>query len=234
MVNKGKQCWLSLIKTTLCQNIVGTQYWNNWEVAFLNNRKTKCVVYEVIEDNISKKVKISQLRWEDKFWKELKANEISRWLQQINKSESKNKKFSNKLRTYCKFKTEWGFENYLKVLKKPERTSLLKFRIGISPLRIETGRYEHGKRLPPEERICKCCDLMQVEDELHFFSECTLYTEERAKLHGKLKQCNVRFDSMYGEQLFVECMKARERPIIEAVADFVFRAFSKRGCKLCK
>jgi formylglycine-generating enzyme required for sulfatase activity len=28
-----------------------------------------------------------------------------------------------------------------------------------------------GKRLPTEARICKCCDLQKVEDEVHFFSE---------------------------------------------------------------
>jgi hypothetical protein len=111
---------------------------------------------------------------------------------------------------------------------------LLKFRIGISPLRIETGRYEHGKRLPTEARICKCCDLQKVEDEVHFFSECPLYTEERSRLRSKIIEFNTYLNNIGGEKFLIECMKTKEQPIIEAVSDFVFRAFSRRERKLCK
>ena len=63
-----------------------------------------------------------------------------------------------------------------------------KFRIGICPLRIETGRYEQVSRdkrgLPEAERICKCCIHASdfVENEHHFlltFPAAPAYESER-------------------------------------------------------
>ena len=62
---------------------------------------------------------------------------------------------------------------------KLKRNILTRLRIGTSPLRIESGIYEGGKRLPPEERLCKCSTLEKVEDEVYMFSECALYNEDR-------------------------------------------------------
>ena len=48
-------------------------------------------------------------------------------------------------------------------MPRAHRSALSKFRLGVAPIRVETGRYE---RLPVSERICFHCKTC-VEDELH-------------------------------------------------------------------
>ncbi len=46
------------------------------------------------------------------------------------------------------------------------------YRCGLLPLSIETGRWGN---IPLEDRICKMCDSLVVEDEYHFIFHCSLY-----------------------------------------------------------
>ena len=70
-----------------------------------------------------------------------------------------------KLRTYTSFKTNFGLENYLKILSNFElRRSITKFRISAHKLMIEQGRYIG---IPSQNRICSKCSLNEVEDEIH-------------------------------------------------------------------
>ena len=58
---------------------------------------------------------------------------------------------NNKLRTYCKniFQTEFYVKN---IMIRSHRSALAKFRSGVAPIRIETGRYQ---KLPVNElRLC--------------------------------------------------------------------------------
>ena len=43
------------------------------------------------------------------------------------------------------------------------RSALAKFRCGVAPIRLETGRYE---RLDVNDRICPICNI-GIEDEMH-------------------------------------------------------------------
>ena len=71
----------------------------------------------------------------------------------------------SKLCSYKIFKLEYETENYLTVnLPFRHRSALAKFRCGVAPLRIETGRYE---RLPLESKLCSQCNLVE--------NECMLY-----------------------------------------------------------
>jgi hypothetical protein len=80
--------------------------------------------------------------------------------------------------TYALFKRECCFEPYLIVIRDVhKRTCLSRFRMGVSMLHIETGRYEangtcgsHG--IPVNMRVCLFCSLSKVEDEIHFLLEC--------------------------------------------------------------
>jgi hypothetical protein len=56
------------------------------------------------------------------------------------------------------------------------RNALYKFRCGVAPIRIETGRYE---RLNVTDRISNICDNHdnEIEDEKHVIMKCTLYDE---------------------------------------------------------
>ena len=70
----------------------------------------------------------------------------------------------NKLRTYSLFKNTYTEENYVKlIMQRTHRSAFAKFRMGVAPLRIDTGRYE---RLEENERVCFTCDDA-VESEEH-------------------------------------------------------------------
>ena len=71
----------------------------------------------------------------------------------------------NKLRTYRLFKNSFETEIYCKIaLSFSHRSAFAKFKCGVAPLRIETGRFEN---LRIEERICCLCSDL-IEDETHF------------------------------------------------------------------
>ena len=82
---------------------------------------------------------------------------------------------NNKLRTYALFKTDFEAEKYCqKLLPHRHRAAFAKFRCGVAPLRIETGRFENK---PLEERKCPFCDI--VETESHVLLDCDTYSDLR-------------------------------------------------------
>ena len=82
---------------------------------------------------------------------------------------------SKKLRCYCSFKTNFGFERYLSHVKKFEhRKNITRLRISAHRLQIERGKYQG---IPKEERKCLRCDSADIDDEKHFlFSSSHLKT----------------------------------------------------------
>ena len=53
----------------------------------------------------------------------------------------------NKLKSYKRFKFEYGVENYCKVLVPfKDSSAFAKFMCGVAPIRLETGHYENIKR----------------------------------------------------------------------------------------
>ena len=63
---------------------------------------------------------------------------------------------TSKLRTYREFKCVYGVENYLlENMPGKYRSAMSKFRCGVAPIRIETGRYEN---LCLEKRLCFNCN----------------------------------------------------------------------------
>ena len=85
----------------------------------------------------------------------------------------------NKLRTYKLFKTTYAEENYVKIIMQRK---FAKFRMGVAPLRIETGRYE---RLEEEQRVCFNCGKT-IESEEHVLLGCPLYQHLREPWFVKL------------------------------------------------
>ncbi len=61
-------------------------------------------------------------------------------------------------------------------MNRKHRSYLAQYRCGILPLSIETGMWES---MPLEDRICKMCDCLVVEDEYHFIFHCSLYNNIR-------------------------------------------------------
>ena len=66
-----------------------------------------------------------------------------------------------------------------------------KFRCGVAPIRIETGRYE---RLSVDERICPLC-RNGIEDEKHVLIHCPAYNCIRTELFEKAALVNNGFQN---------------------------------------
>ena len=64
------------------------------------------------------------------------------------------------------------------ILSRGQRSALAKFRCGMAPLKIETGRYS---QTPICERICFNCTKL-VEDEIHVLILCLVYQSIRVTL----------------------------------------------------
>ena len=66
------------------------------------------------------------------------------WHCTLQVDRSKSGSGNNKLRTYRLFKTDFATEDYCKIpLPYGHRSAFAKFRCGVAPLRVETGRYEN-------------------------------------------------------------------------------------------
>ena len=92
---------------------------------------------------------------------------------------------SSKLRFYKLFKTSFGREPYLDHIKDYKlRKIITKFRCSDHILEVEAGRH---KNLKVEERICKICNMDDIESEAHFLQQCPAYTKIRTHYFGNIE-----------------------------------------------
>ena len=70
---------------------------------------------------------------------------------------------------------------------------IAQIRLGILPLKIETGRFNNTKAI---DRICEICNLNLVEDEMHFICLCPLYQEDRKTLFDAARSLYPTFNSL--------------------------------------
>ena len=112
--------------------------------------------------------------------------------------------YKPKLRLYVLYKNVFKPENYVLLnLERSNRSILAQLRLGILPLRIETGRMKNEK---PHERICMFCNSGSIEDEYHFLFNCTLYNKERESLFEYIIKDNESFVFLdYSEKMKYLC-----------------------------
>ncbi len=71
---------------------------------------------------------------------------------------------------------------------------MAKMRTGVTPIRIETARYERPA-LTPKQRICHLCTLNEPETEEHVITRISQYNDIRnALFHSAL---NIYIDFMF-------------------------------------
>ena len=110
-----------------------------------------------------------------------KTEFVDDWFNTVNSESGRSGNGRNKLRTYRLFKSEFKVETYCKLLMPySHRSAFAKFRCGVAPIRLETGRYEH---LAVEQRLCHFCNV--VEDEPHVILECSHYEDLRRVLFSR-------------------------------------------------
>jgi hypothetical protein len=153
---------------------------------------------------------------------------VSGWKRSILHVHSKNVDRGNKLRTYQKFKTNFGREAYIDIISNQKaRKAMARFRTSAHKLYIETGRYAKP-RLKPEQRICRLCSSSKVEDEIHFLTECQVFEKERQNLFNAVTLTNKHFWATSGESKLIWLMSNEDTPIVRATANFLHTCFEKR------
>lgn len=81
-----------------------------------------------------------------------------------------------------------GLNNMSEMFLPGSRCSALaKFRVVLSPLRVETGRYDNT---PLSDRVCSSCSY-DLEDEKHVLSNYYMYEAEKSELL-------FRYNEVYG------------------------------------
>ena len=88
----------------------------------------------------------------------------------------------------------------------------------------KTGRHSNPK-IAKENRLCKYCDLNEVEDEQHFLLRCMLYDTLRRNL---LKATALETNSLFDEDTFISLMSSHDGKIVKAMGAFVYSAFKER------
>ena len=78
-------------------------------------------------------------------------------------------------------------------------SAFAKFRSGIAPLRLETGRYEN---LAVNQRTCFNC-RESVESEKHVLLHCPLYEDLQYEMFYEASQVNPQFDILNDDEKIV-------------------------------
>jgi hypothetical protein len=149
------------------------------------------------------------------------------WSDTVNKVQARTGNGGNKLRTYKLFKTEFKTESYVKmILPTKHRSSLCKFRSGVAPLRIETGRFE---RLSEELRVCPFCKDC-VENEFHVIMNCDRYNDIRNVIFSKASEVDTLFNSKDDDAKFVFIFSNEK--LVRTLAKSCHLILQKRRCLL--
>ena len=103
-------------------------------------------------------------------------------------------------------------------------------RLGVAPIRIETGRYE---RLSVSERICFHCKSC-VEDELHVLINCPLYDELRSNFYQSLQVIGINMDEKSPISQFNFILNSLDEKLIRMSAKFCCEILTRRRKALYK
>ena len=88
---------------------------------------------------------------------------------------------------YKNVKVSFGYEKYLDITNIEWRKCIAKLRCSSHVLQVEKGRHINQ---PREQRLCRLCNLHEIETEEHFLLRCTQYNNLRNKYN-----MNGNFDS---------------------------------------
>ena len=116
---------------------------------------------------------------------------------------------------------------FLEIVKDVQkRKCLTQLRVSAHRLEIESGRY---KKKSASERLCKCCNLNAVEDEVHFLCNCSAYQNARQRFFELIIDKAPSFKTLHDSARFIWLLTCEEEVIINALADFVFQCFELRN-----
>jgi hypothetical protein len=183
-----------------------------------------CEIHNVIlVGKQSVKKMILELSWE---------NYKCSWTDKLNTNIARTGQGGNKLRTYRTFKKEICKEPYVYgFLNEHYRRCFAQFRMGIAPIKIETGRRVKGQYVPPIDRICPVCTL-ECENEEHVLIRCPAYVNLRSELFTKITDTMPNFVS-FNDQEKLTCLLG-DYNVFKLVAKFCFDILTcRQDCIEC-
>ena len=130
---------------------------------------------------------------------------------------------NGKLRTYITFKSNFGREKYLSVLKSFEqRRCIIQLRISCYQLKIETGKYQ-GTLL--QDRKCERYSSGEVEDEYfnHFLFHCNKLENDRNLLLKEIAKRCPNFKRLNSKDKLVWLMNTEEKSVLTIIATFILK-----------
>ena len=131
----------------------------------------------------------------------------------------------SQLEIYRTIKSDYRQEDYvISCVNHFHRSTFAKLRMGIYPIRMETGRY---RSIPRNERLCKSCDALQVEDTEHFLLNCSKHSILRTELYETINtKLNIDLDAFDNRMKLVFLLTNCK--IAVDTANFAIRAFNNR------
>ena len=226
-------CWISIIREW-CRllNMEGTRLnYQVFQYAQKHGDKTKNLYYHInhfcenIGLNELTNTPVSMWQGTKSYVKYLVWNYYSQqWQEQI-LSPVGPSGGRNKLRTYIAFKSVLETEYYVTaILNRHHRSALAKFRLGVAPIRLETGRYEG---LSVEERLCPLCNL-ETEDEEHVLLKCKYYDDCRSSLLNACNDMSIIRDNMLPHEKL--CLLLSHPYCVKMCAKTCYEILQKRRC----
>jgi len=207
-------CSSLLTETLACNREIAGSWFSNLQKVLvnLNVNKPESKVIPIRESIAALRARFAKFWYEKAF--------VSR----------RNPTQGKKLRCYQLFKSSIGMEKYLDIVRNPEaRKALAKFRVSSHNLCIETGRFIN---LAVEDRTCNLCPSKEVEDETHFLTSCSAYTQERMSLFRQANEACPNFASLNDSMKLIWLMSSEDEDIIKATATFLVLCFKTRNERL--
>jgi len=136
--------------------------------------------------------------------------------------KQRKKQADGKLCSYICFKTNFGLEKYLLLLKNSEqRKNLTRLRISAHRLHIEQGRYQG---IPCQNRICNRCTSNEIDDEVHFLFSCTSSQDDRYYMNSKINSLCSNFNSLNSNQKLIWLLNTENVEILISVCNLISKS----------
>ena len=111
-------------------------------------------------------------------------------------------------------------------MKKSQR-AITRFRVSSHRLGIELGRHQKPC-IPVEERICKFCNLGEIDDEYHFLVLCELHANSRAVLYSGIRQYIVDFARLEDGERFKQMLISTNKEALHCLGKFIHDGLRSR------
>ena len=109
-------------------------------------------------------------------------------------------------------------------------SAIAKFRTSSHCLFIELGRYTRPYT-PAHQRLCKYCNLGNIDDEIHMLLDCKAHNQERKLLFAKIVDSESHYLLQYNnrEELFKFILKQKCPDMINALGKYLYTGFKYRS-----